>query len=116
MPVSDVSVVPPEPESIRNCAASTFTSLLSVMVGPTAWTFAPVPVSSVSAAAKFAEDGVARNVATLAARPLIPVETGSPVQFVKTPEDGVPRAGVTRTGDVARTTLPVPVLAVQTGV
>lgn len=40
-----------------------------------------------------------------------PVAIGSPVQLVRMPLDGVPMAGVTRVGDVARTTLPVPVVA-----
>jgi len=45
-------------------------------VGLVANTFAPVPVSSVSAAAKLALDGVARNVATPVPRPATPVDTG----------------------------------------
>jgi hypothetical protein len=61
-------------------------------VGVLANTLAPVPVSSVSAAAKLADEGVARNVATLAANPEIPVLTGKPVQFVNVPDDGVPSA------------------------
>ena len=32
------------------------------------------------------------------------------MQFVKVPDAGVPRAGVTSVGDVARTTLPLPVV------
>jgi hypothetical protein len=52
----------------------------------------PVPDSSVTAAAKFALDGVAKNVATPAANPLIPVEIGNPVQFVNVPLEGVPSA------------------------
>ena len=66
-------------------------------VGVLANTFAPVPVSSVSAAAKFALDGVARKVATLAPNPDTPVATGKPVQLVSVPEVGTPRIGVTRT-------------------
>jgi len=81
-------------------------------VGLVANTLAPEPVSSVNAAAKFVLDGVARNVATLAARPEIPVETGNPVQLVRVPELGVPNTGVTNVGLVESTTLPVPVLAV----
>jgi hypothetical protein len=61
-------------------------------VGVLAKTLAPVPVSSVSAAAKLADEGVAKNVATLAANPEIPVLTGKPVQFVNVPVDGVPNA------------------------
>ena len=37
-----------------------------------------------------------------------------PVRLVTTPEDGVPRAGVTKVGEVARTLLPVPVLVTLT--
>lgn len=81
-------------------------------------TKAPVPVSSVTAAAIFAEDGVAKKVAMFAARPDIPVDTGRPVQFVNTPEAGVPNAGVTMiglvsVGDVPNTSEPVPVSSVM---
>lgn len=66
-------------------------------VGVLANTFAPVPVSSVSAAAKFALEGVAKNVATLAPKPDTPVAIGRPVQLVRVPEVGTPRIGVTST-------------------
>jgi hypothetical protein len=82
-------------------------------VGDVANTLAPVPVSSVSAAAKFEDEGVAKNVATLAARPETPVEIGNPVQLVNVPDVGVPRIGVTRVGDVANTLAPVPVSSVS---
>jgi len=78
-------------------------------VGVLANTLAPLPVSSVSAAAKLAEDGVAKNAATFAAKPDTPVEIGKPVQLVRVPEDGVPNAGVTRVGEVANTNAPLPV-------
>jgi hypothetical protein len=42
-------------------------------VGDVANTKAPVPVSSVTAEAKFAEEGVPKNVATPAPRDVIPV-------------------------------------------
>jgi hypothetical protein len=83
-----------------------------VRVGDVANTKDPVPVSSVTAVIKLAEDGVAKNVATPAARPDTPVEIGRPVQLVRVPEDGVPKAGVTRVGDVANTNAPVPVSSV----
>ena len=83
-------------------------------VGEVANTNAPEPVSSVTAAARLAEDGVARNVATPEPKPEIPVDTGRPVALVKVAEDGVPRAGVTSVGLVARTLLPVPVLVTLT--
>ena len=78
-------------------------------VGEVANTREPVPVSSVTAVAKFAELGVARNVATPDPRPLTPVEIGNPVALVRVPLVGVPSKGVTSVGDVESTTLPVPV-------
>ena len=68
-----------------------------VIVGLVANTAAPVPVSSVRAPLKLAEDGVARNVATLVPSPDIPVETGKPVILVAVPLDGVPRTPFWRT-------------------
>jgi hypothetical protein len=82
-------------------------------VGDVANTKAPVPVSSVIAAKRFALDGVARNVATPDPRPAIPVETGNPVQLVRIPLDGVPSAGVTKVGLVAKTRAPEPVSSVM---
>lgn len=78
-------------------------------VGLVANTFAPVPVSSVKAAAKLALDGVAKNVAMPVANPLTPVDTGRPVQLVKVPDVGVPKRGVTNVGLVDNTLLPEPV-------
>lgn len=78
-------------------------------MGEVAKTKAPVPVSSVTAAIAFALDGVAKNVATPVPNPETPVEIGKPVQLVSVPLDGVPKAGVTRVGEVAKTTAPVPV-------
>jgi hypothetical protein len=75
------------------------------MVGEVANTAEPVPVSSVNAARKFALDGVARKVATLAPRPDTPVATGNPVQLVRTPEAGVPSAGVTSVALVNKSAL-----------
>ena len=49
-------------------------------------TNAPVPVSPVTAEAKFALEGVAKNVATFAPKPLMPDATGSPVQLVNVPD------------------------------
>lgn len=82
-----------------------------VTVGEVPKTRAPVPVSSVTVAARFALDAVASHVAILALRPLTPV-TGI-VQFVSVPDDGVPSAGVTSVGDVAKTSAPVPVSSVM---
>jgi hypothetical protein len=82
------------------------------IVGEVANTNDPVPVSSVTAAARLAELGVARNVATLAPNPLTPVETGKPVQLVRVPEVGVPNSGVAKVGLVANTSAPLPVSSV----
>lgn len=40
--------------------------------------------------------------------------TGSPVQFVSVPEEGVPSAGVTNVGEFAKTREPVPVSSLIT--
>ena len=72
-------------------------------------TNAPVPVSPVIAANKFALDGVAKNVATFVPNPLTPVLIGNPVALVNVAAEGVPRSGVTRTGEVAKTAAPLPV-------
>lgn len=65
----------------------------------------------VSAEARFAPDGVARNVATPVPKPETPVLIGSPVAFVRTTADGVPRAGVVIEQLVVKHTLPVPLAA-----
>jgi hypothetical protein len=83
-------------------------------VGLVANTNEPLPVSSVTAAAKLAEEGVAKRVATPVPNPLIPVETGRPVALVRVTEVGVPNTGVTNVGLVDITTLPVPVMALLT--
>jgi hypothetical protein len=44
--------------------------------------------------------------------PVTPVDKGKPVRFVATPLAGVPKAGVTNVGDVAKTKEPVPVSSV----
>ena len=78
-------------------------------VGDVANTRAPEPVSSVTAAARLADEGVPRKVATLAPRPDTPVLIGRPVALVRVADEGVPRAGVTSVGEVLSTTEPVPV-------
>ena len=70
-------------------------------VGLVANTSAPEPVSSLTADARLADDGVAKKVATPVPKPLMPVETGRPVALVSVPLDGVPSAGVVRVGDVS---------------
>jgi hypothetical protein len=74
-------------------------------VGVLANTNAPVPVSSVTAARKLALEGVAKNIATLAPSPLMPVDTGKPVQFVNVPDWGIPRIGVANVALVNKTAL-----------
>lgn len=61
-------------------------------VGDVANTNDPEPVSSVTANAKLALDGVTKKVATPVPKPLTPVEIGKPVALVKVPDDGVPKA------------------------
>jgi len=86
-----------------------------ISVGDVAKTNSPLPVSFVTAAARFALEGVARNVAMPVPSPLTPVEIGRPVALVSTPLVGVPNSGVTSVGDVALTGEPEPVAAVHTG-
>lgn len=88
-------------------------------VGLVANTSAPEPVSSVTAAAKFAELGVPRKVATPVPKPLMPVDTGRPVKFVAVPLLGVPSAPPLTTNAPAvpvltpsAVTTPVPVVVV----
>jgi hypothetical protein len=80
-----------------------------VIVGDVLNTKEPEPVSSVTAEARLALEGVAKNVATPLPKPDTPVDIGRPVQDVNVPEEGVPSAGVTNVGDVDKTTLPDPV-------
>lgn len=82
------------------------------IVGDVPKTARPLPVSSVIAAARLALLGVARNVAMPVPKPLTPVLIGRPVALVSVPLAGIPSAGVTNVGDVARATAPVPVFAV----
>lgn len=81
-------------------------------VGLVLKTFNPVPVEVVRAAAKFALDGVARNVATPVAKPLTPVLIGRPVALVSVPLDGVPSAPpLTKTAAPPTCTVPLPLAA-----
>ena len=75
-------------------------------VGDVAKTSEPEPVSSVTAAARLEDDGVAKKVATLEPKPDTP-ETGKPVQFVSVPDDGVPNAPP-EVSPVAKVRLPEP--------
>lgn len=98
--------------------------MVPVNVGPAENTALPVPVSSVSAVMRFAEDGVASHVAMPVPRPEIPVETGRPVALVSVAEDGVPSApsNVTNapaeptfTASAVATPVPKPEIPVETG-
>lgn len=93
-----------------------------VSVGEVAKTNDPEPVSSVTAEAKLADEGVPSHVATplpnevipvpplaTPSVPVTPVERGKPVALVRVAADGVPRLGVVRAGLLDRTTDPVPV-------
>ena len=88
---ASVDVVPVPPITSGTVALVVMVGV--ARVGLVANTLAPVPVSSVNAAARFADVGVARNVATPVARPATPVAIGSPVQLLRVPEAGVPRIG-----------------------
>lgn len=81
------------------------TVMLVPNVGAVENTNDPDPVSSVTADARFADDGVAKNVATPVPRPLTPVLIGSPVAFVRVPDDGVPSAPPLTTNAPADPTL-----------
>ena len=81
-------------------------------VGLVAKTNAPDPVSLVTADARLADVGVPKKVATLLPSPDTPVEIGSPVALVNVPDAGVPKAGVTNVGLVAKTNDPDPVSSV----
>jgi len=96
--IPDALIVTPLPTTILVAVALPNTGVTKV--GDVANTFTPEPVSSVNTAARLALDGVVRKVATLAASPEIPVETGRSVQLVRVPELGVPNAGVVNVGDV----------------
>lgn len=112
VPNPEIPVATGNPVQLVNVPAEGVPIFGVVREGEFPNTSAPLPVSSVTAAARFAELGVARKVATFAPSPLMPVLTGNPVQLVSVPELGVPRAGVTKVGEVAKTTEPVPVSSV----
>ncbi len=76
-----------------------------VSVGAVPKTATPVPVSSVSAEARFALLGVARKDATLLPSPLTPVLIGKPVALESVPLLGVPKAPFSTTNAPAEPTL-----------
>jgi hypothetical protein len=125
--VNDVRFVPPlavgkvpvtpvvkgKPVALVNVALVGVPRIGVTSVGLVAKTLAPLPVSSVKAAARLALDGVARKVATFVPSPDTPVLMGKPVAFVKVALVGVPRIGVTKVGEVANTADPEPVSSVK---
>lgn len=86
-----------------------------ISVGEVAKTSAQLPVSFVTAVARFADVGVARNVAIHVASPLTQVDIGNPVQLVSVQDEGVQSAGVTKEGLVALTGAQLHVAVVHTG-
>ena len=82
--------------------------ILVEIVGLVANTANPVPVLVVSAEIKLALVGVAKNAEMPEANPVI-LDRGKAVALVKTRAEGVPKSGVTSTGLLAKTRLPVPV-------
>src|SRR4051812_44007265 len=82
-----------------------------VSVGEVPKTAAPLPVSLVSAVARLALVGVARNVATPVPNPLTPVLIGSPVQLVSVPVRA-PDKTTFEALMVGTTSVPVPELSV----
>jgi hypothetical protein len=87
------------PVALVNVAADGVPRFGVVSVGDVARTALPVPVAAVAPVPPFATGRV----------PVTPVASGRPVRFVATPEAGVPSAGVTKVGLVARTIEPLPV-------
>ena len=71
-------------------------------VGDVANTSAPVPVSSVTAARKLADEGVPKKVAIPEPKPATPVEIGKPVALIRSAWPTVPSVGLTMTGSVNR--------------
>jgi hypothetical protein len=104
------------PEAFVRTTADGVPRLGVVSDGLVANTSGPEPVSSMTATARLADVGVARNVATLVPRPLTPVDIGRSVAFVRVAKDGVPMLGVVSTGEVLSTTPPEPVDAAVTPV
>jgi hypothetical protein len=103
-------VVKGRPVALVSTAADGVPSAGVTKVGELVNTKLPVPVSSVTAEAKLADDGVAKKVAMPAPNPLTPVEIGKPVALVNVADAGVPKTGVTSVGLVDNTLFPEPVL------
>lgn len=89
-------------------------ALVRVMVGAVPKTKAPVPVSSVTQAARLALEGVPKNVAQPVPKPETPVEIGRPVALVKVTLAGMPSTGAIKVGPLLKTARPVPVSSLST--
>jgi hypothetical protein len=89
-----VMFVPTKAEGVPNAGVTSVGELLNTTL--------PVPVEVVTPVPPFNTGKV----------PVTPVVKGKPVALVRTPDVGVPNAGVTSVGLVARTTEPVPVAVV----
>ena len=98
VPIPDTPVEIGSPVQLVNVPEAGVPRTGVTNVGLVANTKEPLPVSSETAEAKFADDGVARNVATFVPSPDTPVEIGSPVQLVNVPDVGVPNTGVVSVG------------------
>lgn len=107
IPLANVSV-PLAPVTVKP-EAEAAPSIGVTNVGDVANTNAPDPVSSVTAEARLAELGVPRKVPMPVPKPDNPVDIGSPVRLVATPEAGVPSIGAIKVGPLLSTTNPVPV-------
>lgn len=79
-------------------------------------TLVTVPLPPVAAQLSVPLPLFVRTPEAFAGQPDMPVTSGNPVAFVRTSADGVPSAGVTSVGEVANTTLPLPVVAVTESV
>ena len=95
-PLKRVKLPPPEAPCGLNTTplievAVAMPRVTPLRVGLVANTNAPVPVSPVTAVARFALVGCARKAAIPAHRPLTPVLIGRFVQLVRVPDEGVPK-------------------------
>ena len=91
-------VVNGKPVALVNVTADGVPKLGVTITGELENRMLPVPVSSVTALARLTDEGVAKNVAIPAPKPLTPVAIGKPVAFVNVATDGIPIFGVVKIG------------------
>ena len=113
VPKPDTPVLIGKPVALVKVALVGVPKIGVTRVGLVANTNDPEPVSSVTVDAKLALVGVAKNVATPVPKPDTPVLIGKPVALVNVTDVGVPRIGVTKVGEVAKTAEPEPVSSVK---